>query len=150
MKLPFVQTEIDYIAVSNVILNCTDPNPANCESQLSSPIKVDWSEPYYDISLNVPGLHGSLWPSIVTSCGGLIVKIPTTTITWGQGSVIDYTLFPDDGYSVVSVSGCNGTWDGANNFAIPSLQSSCTITATFSSVPLNCNAPIITATILQP
>ncbi|MFY8327958.1 hypothetical protein [Pseudoalteromonas sp. ZZD1] len=40
-------------------------------------------------------------------------------------------LFPDMGHEVVSVTGCNGIWDQANNYEVGPLAASCEVNVEF-------------------
>jgi uncharacterized repeat protein (TIGR01451 family) len=50
------------------------------------------------------------------------------------------TVTPDAGYSVVSVSGCGGTWGGSNPYVTGPITADCTVTAQFAN-----DAPTIAA-----
>lgn len=55
---------------------------------------------------------------------------PSTPQTVDQGSTFDFTVTPDDGYQVGSVTGCGGTLNGGT-YTIAPATTDCTVTATF-------------------
>ncbi|MGB9714852.1 MAG: LamG-like jellyroll fold domain-containing protein, partial [Thermodesulfovibrionales bacterium] len=57
---------------------------------------------------------------------------PSTPQTVNHGSTISFTVTPDTGYHVASVTGCGGTWTGTNPFTTGPITADCTVTATFA------------------
>jgi len=65
-----------------------------------------------------PGAGGSMSPAIAQA-----VPINNTT---------SFSISPNSGYHVASVSGCGGTWSGSNPYVTGTINGDCTISATFS------------------
>jgi hypothetical protein len=64
------------------------------------------------------GLHGSI--------------IPSTPQVVASGQRKDFTITPDPGYHIFSVTGCGGTLSG-NTYTTGSITADCTVTATFAT-----------------
>jgi hypothetical protein len=73
---------------------------------------------YYTVS-SVAGPGGSISPASQSVLNGMIAL---------------FTIIPDPGYEVSSVSGCGGTWSGGNSFSTAPVTFDCTVTAAFSRI----------------
>ncbi|MDZ7832989.1 MAG: hypothetical protein U5L07_14675 [Desulfobacterales bacterium] len=72
------------------------------------------------------------WAYTVTPLAGAGGSIdPDTPQTVGEGSTTSYTVTPDDGYSIDSVTGCGGTLNGTTYTTGP-VSADCTVEATFA------------------
>ncbi len=71
----------------------------------------------YTVTSSVSGVGGSITP-------------PSASVT--SGGTTSFTVAPDPGYRVTSVSGCGGTWSGANPFVTGTITANCAVTAAFS------------------
>jgi hypothetical protein len=82
----------------------------------------------YIVSTSFPTGFGSISPAdrIVTS-----------------GSTATFTVTPNTGYSIATVSGCGGSPSG-NNYTTGAITSDCTVTASFIPTPLNTVSGAIT------
>jgi hypothetical protein len=67
---------------------------------------------------------------------------PSTPQTVNYGLTTSFTVTPETGYHVASVSGCGGTWTGTNPYTTGPITADCTVTATF--------APYTSVTLLAP
>ncbi len=77
---------------------------------------------------------------------------PSTAQTVDLGSSTSFTVTPNSGYSISSVSGCNGTLVG-NTYTTGAINGSCTVTATFAqniSGSSYCNTPSSLSTVVAP
>jgi hypothetical protein len=68
---------------------------------------------------------------IVTPSAGIGGTInPNTAQTVNHGATTSFTVTPDTGYSVDSISGCDGSLVG-NNYITNTITANCTVTASF-------------------
>ena len=65
--------------------------------------------------------------SVAASNGG---EIAPHTLQLAHGATASFSVQPSVGYSIVAVSGCSGTLDGAT-YTIPAITAACTLSATF-------------------
>ena len=77
--------------------------------------------PTYTVTATVSGSGGTVSPT-------------TSQVTAGNAATI--TVTPNSGYTIAAVSGCGGSLNGSN-YVISSVNSNCTVTATFSQVIVN-------------
>ena len=56
---------------------------------------------------------------------------PATAVDVNAGATQAFTVTPDSGYSVQSVSGCGGTWTGSNPYTTAPITADCTVTSSF-------------------
>ena len=66
---------------------------------------------------------------------GVNGSISPASIMVASGEIINFTITPDAGYEVDSVSGCGGNLTG-NNYTSEMLSTSCTVTVSFTKLPL--------------
>ena len=83
-----------------------DPWAVNTEAPTTS----------YTVSASVAGTGGS---------------INRTSANVNKGATTSFTITPDPGYSIASVTGCGGTLAG-NTYTTAAVTGTCTVTATFS------------------
>ncbi len=76
---------------------------------------------------------------IVTATAGQGGSISPSTQTVIQGSSATFNLLPDEGYSIASVSGCEGTLNG-NVYSTGPISSSCKVTASFAPMSYSITA----------
>jgi|GEM_PF-1505935 len=67
----------------------------------------------------------------IAEAGG---SVSPGTATKGYGSTASFTITPDAGYSITTVTGCGGVLSG-NTYTTPPLTSSCAFTARFAITP---------------
>ena len=72
--------------------------------------------------------NNTITPSVTPSAGGII--LPSTPLNVPNGAVSVFTVTPDSGYKISSVSGCGGTLNG-NSFTTAPATGNCTVTAVF-------------------
>jgi ELWxxDGT repeat protein len=71
------------------------------------------------------------WQHTVTPSAGAGGTIsPNTAQTVNHGATTSFTVTPDEGYSIVSVSGCSGTLDGST-YTTAAITADCAVTASF-------------------
>lgn len=68
---------------------------------------------------------------LITASAGAGGKITPTSSTVNHGAITTFTVTPDTGYSINSVSGCGGSLSG-NTYTTGPITGACTITAGFS------------------
>jgi uncharacterized repeat protein (TIGR01451 family) len=68
----------------------------------------------------------------VAGSGGSIV--PSTPQTVNDGSTIAFTVTPNAGFSIASVTGCGGSLSG-NTYTTGAITADCTVNATFAAAP---------------
>ena len=84
----------------------------------------------------------------VSSTAGLHGVITPTSAVVFEGDAVSFTVTPDTGYSIDSVSGCGGSLSG-NIYTTGPISADCTVTATFSYTGNNtgtCTPPTTTGT----
>ncbi len=80
-------------------------------------------------------LLNSYTVSTSAGVGGSISPAASQSLVYG--STASFTITPDIGYNIAGVSGCNGTFDNASNtFTTGAVAADCTVSATFSAVPV--------------
>ena len=84
---------------------------------------------------------------LITATAASGGSIAPTSATVNSGATATFTVTPNDGFSVVSVTGCGGSLNG-NVYTIAAASSNCTISATFAPAVVDNDAP--TAKILFP
>ncbi|HLP86875.1 MAG TPA: LamG-like jellyroll fold domain-containing protein, partial [Candidatus Paceibacterota bacterium] len=72
----------------------------------------------------------------VTGTAGANGSISPATRTVNHGSTTTFTVTPNSGYNISSVTGCSGSLVG-NTYTTGAITSACTVTASFSSSPVN-------------
>ncbi|MDR2013742.1 MAG: cellulase family glycosylhydrolase, partial [Rhodanobacter sp.] len=68
----------------------------------------------------------------VSGGGGTIS--PSAPVTVNSGAATAFTLTPDSGYKIASVSGCNGSLNG-NTYTTGAITANCAVSATFALIP---------------
>lgn len=76
--------------------------------------------PGYNVTPTVSGTGGSISPATVQEIAA--------------GGTATFTVTPDDGYEMASVSGCNGSLNGYSYTTGP-INGNCTVTAAFTQLP---------------
>ena len=69
----------------------------------------------------------------VSTSAGANGSISPTSATVGYGATTSFTITPNSNYAINTVTGCGGTLSGST-YTTGAITSSCTVTATFSSV----------------
>lgn len=72
----------------------------------------------------------------VTANAGAGGAITPATRTVQSGQTTTFTVTPDTGYSINTVSGCNGSLSG-NTYTTGTITGACTVTASFSLISVN-------------
>jgi hypothetical protein len=80
----------------------------------------------------VLSLAGSYTVSTSAGPGGSISPAQQSVM---GGDIAYFTVSPDSGYEVSSVSGCGGTWSGNNTYITGPITADCTVKAAFSLIP---------------
>ncbi len=117
---PLSGYEIDSVTGCNGSLSgntyTTGTVTANCSVHASFSIKS------YTVSTNA-GAGGTISPS---------------SRAVNHGGATSFTITPNSGYSIETVSGCNGSASG-NTYTTGTITSACTVSATFKEKPVSCS-----------
>jgi len=70
-------------------------------------------------------------PVIITASAGTGGTISPSPVTVNSGSTYTFTVTPNPGYSISSVTGCNGTLNG-NAYTTGSVTAACSVSASFA------------------
>ena len=84
-------------------------------------------------------------PTVTSSAGTGGMISPSGSVSVVPGTTQSFTVMPNSGYKVASVSGCGGTWNGGNSYTTGPVTANCTVSATFAYV----TTYTVTATILN-
>lgn len=84
---------------------------------------------------------------LITATAASGGSIAPASATVNSGATTTFTVTPNDGFSIASVTGCGGSLEG-NVYTIAAASSDCTISATFAPAVVDNDAP--TAKILFP
>ncbi len=68
---------------------------------------------------------------LVTATAGPNGSISPASLTVNHGATASFTVTPNTGYGIASVTGCGGTLDG-NSYTTGAITAACTVNATFS------------------
>jgi uncharacterized repeat protein (TIGR01451 family) len=91
------------------------------------------------------------WPSAnyVTPSAGANGSIsPSLPQLTASGATQIFTITADAGFTILSVTGCGGSWSGSNPYVTAPVSWDCTVTASFGNTPPSI-APIADQTILE-
>jgi hypothetical protein len=79
-----------------------------------------------NFTINVAGAH-----TVTASAGSGGSIDPSGTIPVNHGEILEFTVTPDAGYKIASVTGCGGTLSGDTYTTAP-INADCSVTATFT------------------
>jgi len=60
---------------------------------------------------------------------------PNTPQSVISGATATFTIVPDSGYQIASVTGCSGTWTGSNPYVTGAIYGDCAVSANFTPLP---------------
>ena len=72
---------------------------------------------------------------VTPSPGANGTMTPNTPQAVNYNSTTSFTVTPNTGYGIASVSGCGGTWTGTNPYTTGAIMADCTVSATFTVIP---------------
>ena len=85
-------------------------------------VSVDAVSAAYLISTQIDASRGSIFPEFFNI---------------GSGETVGFEITPAEGFEVSNVSGCGGTWVGANPYTIAPATEDCTVEPTFGEIGAN-------------
>ncbi|WP_417909802.1 hypothetical protein [Candidatus Electronema sp. PJ] len=126
--------ETDYFGSLDAV-NGTSDSDSDCYTDLQEYLnyvagKTDPAgNPYVPIMANAPGGTGCPW-TVTPSAGTGGTTDPSSVQKVEHGLTTSFTITPNTGYSIDTVSGCNGTLNG-NTYTTGVITGDCTVTASF-------------------
>lgn len=120
-------TGVDFIAEKSAVLEFYNNPLSNETANYLENLRNN--QGYYNIYFST-----NYAVNVVVSGNGVVSD---SSFTLGDNETRGLSLYPDEGYEVGSVSGCNGTWHSADYYEVGPITESCEINVEFvEAIPL--------------
>ncbi|MEZ5581766.1 MAG: DUF4215 domain-containing protein [Candidatus Competibacteraceae bacterium] len=124
----------NYLAGETVALTANPSSSSTFDGWSPSPCAASFTMPAQNLTctaafnLRTYTVSASAGPGGTIACG---VGCDPTAVLVTHGNAVDFTVTPDGGYQIDSVTGCNGTLNGTTYTTGP-ITANCTVSASFS------------------
>ena len=134
------QTYYSYTSFSYQITGLTENSTYYYQAKFRNSVQGEWSSS--TISFTTPACPVSIYT--VTASAGTGGTITPSSRTVTSGTTATFTVTPNSGYTIGSVTGCNGYLSG-NIYTTGSIISNCSVYANFNAnPPTTCQDPSAT------